>query len=594
MRLTKLIAILGFALLTALALPAQTVRVIFTSGAASIQRPDEAGPRPIVKGESVIIGSRIITGTDGRVVLTPMPGVKSIITPNTTLTLESSSETKTSDTNVTHQAVLDLKEGAVVSDLQKPEGVTYDYNIRTARGLAGARGTTFTVGINAAGIQTIVVAHGTISLNFTDGRQVSVSIGRLSITPPGGETKTVGNVSELTPSEKAIAQNWTETTIGAIASAIESGVEVDAEALQNALAAAESLGIKLSPELQALVDRVLALLAPAKTEIDTKSLTDVVTEENAVTGFASIESYLATLSPEQASAFNSLRNAPEGDIQNFVVFDEGGDGPIPVNSGAYSDAQLALLLRDGKLAAGLTNILNLYVEFKTELELSDTEITSFLKGLGILGNNNFTAVGSDTAGLRTLILAYYQSESYPYQLSESAFPKGNNQEPVIGSDIFFPGEGFNNGGKGVTIYDVTFDAGESNELRIGATRNLLLDNVTLNAGYVYGEPAQRTGSIELRAADLISLNNTRFGEGVRNILVAAATINLSNVTFRDGSYVELYSKFGEANFGSSKFGYVNFIKNVNYGETNINATTLPTLQNIKIDTLENSIRRHDQ
>lgn len=569
MRLTKLIAILGFAFLTALALPAQTVRVIFTSGAASIQRPDEAGPRPIVKGESVIIGSRIITGTDGRVVLTPMPGVKSIITPNTTLTLESSSETKTSDTNVTHQAVLDLKEGAVVSDLQKPEGVTYDYNIRTARGLAGARGTTFTVGINAAGIQTIVVAHGTISLNFTDGRQVSVSIGRLSITTPAGETKTVGNVSELTPSEKAVAQNWTETTIGAIASAIESGVEVDAEALQNALATAESLGITLPPELQALVDRVLALLAiPTKTtgNTDTETVKDAVVENQTIlTGFASIEAYVASLTQEQKDAFTSLRNGPDVIQPNFV------ETEIPPESqGGYSDAQLAALLRDGKMAAGLTNLLNLYVEFQqmpigeyydseadeyVTVYYTNNDITTFLGQLGILGDNNFTAIGSDTLGLKVLLQAYIDSNYEGVtRLFEKDFFKGNTQEPIVGYDFFFPGEGLNNGGKGVTIYDVTFE-NNSDALRIGATRNLLLDGVTLNTGYYdYENETFYGGKVELRASDLVSLNNVTFGPKVTGILAAAATINLSNVTFKEGTYVELYSKLGQANFGSSKFG----------------------------------------
>jgi hypothetical protein len=586
MRLIKLIAIFGFALLTTLTLPAQTVRVIFTSGAASIQRPDEAGPRPIVKGESVIIGSRIVTGADGRVVLTPMPGVKSIIAPNTTLSLESSSETKTSDTNVTHQAVIDLKEGAVVSDLQKPEGVTYDYSIRTARGLAGARGTTFTVGINAAGIQTIVVAHGTISLSFTDGRQVSIALGHLSITPPGGETKTVGSVSELTTSEKAIAQNWTETTIGAIAAAIEAGVEVDPKALQNALAAAESLGITLSPELQALVDRVLALLAIPTTstgDTDTKTIQDAVTEAKPMlTGFASIEAYIASLTEDQAAAFASLRNGPDSIHINFV---ETETPPETTSTAGYSDAQLAALLRDGNMAAGLTNLLNLYGEFKQEFEFSDNDITYFLTNLGILGDNNFTAIGSDTAGLKVLMLAYL--ESSPLIQSESSFVKGNNSTVHDNIDIFFPGEGLNNEGKGVTIYDVTFE-NDGDYLRIGATRNLLLDGVTLNTGYAESEYG---GRVELRASDLVSLNNTSFGPYVTSILIEAATINLANVTFRDGSHVDLNSKFGEANFGSSKFGYVNFIKNVNYGETNINATTLPGLTNIKIGVLGDGLNR---
>ena len=261
MRLAHLIATLGLAFVMAIALPAQTVRVIFTTGEASMQRPDETAARPVVKGETVIIGARIITGADGRVVLTPMPGVKSIIAPNTTLVLESISENRTSETNVTHQAVLDLKQGAVVSDLQKPEGVSYDYSIRTARGLAGARGTTFTVGINAAGIQTIVVAHGSITVNFADGRQASLSMGQLSLTQAGGATKSVNNVSELPEADQKIAQNWVETTITAIATAMEAGIEVDSTALQNALDAAANLGITLTPETQAAVDRALAAVS---------------------------------------------------------------------------------------------------------------------------------------------------------------------------------------------------------------------------------------------------------------------------------------------------------------------------------------------
>ena len=587
MKLSSLVAILGLALITALGLPAQSVRVIFTSGAASIQRPDETAPRPIVKGESVIIGSRITTGADGRVVLTPMPGVRSIIAPNTTLTLESSSENKTSETNVTHKAVIDLKEGAVVTDLNKPEGVTYDYSIRTARGLAGARGTTFTVGINAAGIQTIVVSHGTISINFADGRVATLTIGNLSIASPTGEPKSVGNVSELPPADKNIAQNWVETTISAIASAIEAGVDVDPQALKDALAAAKSLGIELPPELQALVDRVLALLEPTKTETDTKTVTEVVTDETPETfGFASIDAYLATLSPEQKSAFDSLRAGPSYNTPANVVTEP--EAPIV----GYTDEQITLLLRNGKLAAGLTDILNMYVEFKEGLNLDDNDITTFLTNLGILGNNNFTAVGSDSTGLRTLILAYYYSESYVDQMKETDFPKGNNQVLYNQYDVFFPGEAFNNGGKGVTIYDVTFE-NNSDSLRIGATRNLLLDGVTLITGY-YDDYYEEFygGKVELRAADLVSLNNVTFGPNVTDVLVAAATINLSNLTFNEGSYVKLFSKFGEANFGSSKFGYVNFIKNVNYGSTAINATTLPTLidqEKVYIGTLEQSI-----
>lgn len=256
---------LGLALVMTLGLRAQTVRIIFVSGQAEVKRPDEPAPHPATKGESVIVGTRIVTGVDGRVVLTPMPGVKSIITPNTTLLLESVSETRTSSTEVTHQAVLNLKEGAVVSDLNKPEGATYDYSIRTARGLAGARGTTFTVGINKFGAQTVVVAHGIVSVSFIDGNKISLTPGNLSITKAGGETQQVSGVGQLSEADQKIAQKWTETTVSALTHAIADGIPLDPAALNNALDAAKSLDVTLPPELQSAVDSALKTTEPQPT-----------------------------------------------------------------------------------------------------------------------------------------------------------------------------------------------------------------------------------------------------------------------------------------------------------------------------------------
>ncbi|MFA6959358.1 MAG: hypothetical protein WC205_01250 [Opitutaceae bacterium] len=287
------------------------MRVIFVSGQASLQRPDEPTPRPIVKGETVIIGTRIVTGPDGRVVLTPMPGVKSIVSPNTILLLESVSESQTSTTEVTHHAVLDLKEGAVVSDLHKPEGVAYDYSIRTARGLAGARGTTFTVGINAAGIQTVIVSHGTISLSFSDGRQVSITPGQLSISQPDGTTQKVGNVSELSPEDQAAAQTWADTTISAISSAVENGIELDPAALKNALDVAKSLGVTLSPEVKAAADHAIETARKPSQTTDsgdgTKSdPTDVVTKTVSTDPVAIFRARLKSNAPDLLTSFGEI------------------------------------------------------------------------------------------------------------------------------------------------------------------------------------------------------------------------------------------------------------------------------------------------
>ncbi|MFA6962742.1 MAG: FecR family protein [Opitutaceae bacterium] len=563
MKLPAFLAIFGLALVTALGLPAQSVRVIFVSGQASLQRPDESAPRAIVKGETVVVGTRIVTGTDGRVVLTPMPGVKSIVAPNTSLVLESVSENQSSPSEVTHHAVIDLKEGAVVSDLHKPEGVAYDYSIRTARGLAGARGTTFTVGINSAGIQTVVVAHGTISLNFTDGRQVTVSLGHLAITGTDGGTKNVGSISELSPADQQIAQNWAEITIGAIANAIEAGIELDPAALQNALDAAKSLGITLSPEVQALVDRVLALLEnPAKPE--NKELSEIITEQktNTITGFANLEDFLASLTQEQIYAF--------GDIQ-----EAGYDLTI---------LQDATHLQDGKFAANLVKVLDLYNEISYDTE---SYLAGFLTDLGVIGDDNYTAVGADTDGLRALVYNYYyhfaenQNAITPAniisgieKLDEADYASGRGHADTIGSDeVFFPGYH-----SGQTITDIIFDRLDvATDVYIGATSKLIINNSNLTetdtfvAGYDYGEGYIEPGFVSLHASDLIDLNSTQFSYTVRSVLMESATINLSNINFNEGVFVQLNSKYGSANFGSSQFGKVNFIQNVSYDGTLLTA-----------------------
>lgn len=333
MRLTTILAVIGLAFIATLEVSAQSVRVIFVSGQAELQRPEEPALRPAVKGETVIIGTRIVTGADGRLVLTPMPGVKSIVTPNTTLLLESVSENRTSDTNVTHQAVLELKSGNVISDLQKPEGVTYDYGIRTARGLAGARGTTFAVGINAAGIQTISVTHGSISLSFADGRTATLAQGQLSISKPGGEAQSVAKVDELPPEDQAAVQEFANLAIAAIADAVENGIELDPAALSNALDSAKSLGVTLTPETQTTIERVLSNPSLFKTEEAADPLKTVVTQENKdevkeiVTRTettttdtptpppSALEVFRGTLSAQLLAVFNTLPS----DIQTQLV-----------------------------------------------------------------------------------------------------------------------------------------------------------------------------------------------------------------------------------------------------------------------------------
>lgn len=300
--------VVGFFLLVNLS--AQTIRITFTAGAASIQRPEEPALRPALKGETLVIGTRIVTGADGRLVITPFPGIKSIITPNSTVVIEDKQETATGST-VTQKTILDLKEGAVVSDLQKPEGVTYDYSIRTARGLAGARGTTYIVGMNSKGIQTIAVSHGTIEATLSNGVKAKITPGQLSITKSDGTTQQVSNVNELSADDQAIARKWTETTIQELTNAMQNGIPINPAALQNALDSAKALGITLPPQI----------ISDAQQAIDTALPPEVTAFLNSIEELdpaaqeAAIKKFLAE-HPELETAVTSATASSDTTLQN--------------------------------------------------------------------------------------------------------------------------------------------------------------------------------------------------------------------------------------------------------------------------------------
>ncbi len=247
----RLLLVLGAASTLALTLLGQSVRVLGVSGEATAQAPGESTPRPLRVGDTIVVGTRIVTAEGARVVLTPLPGVKSIVAPASDVLIERVGD----ETAAIREATLDLRTGAITSDLQRAEGVTLDYRIRTARGVAGARGTTYTVAINAAGIQTVVVSHGLITLSLADGRVVELSPGQISITRPDGATKTVSRAADLDETERAEAGEWMAATLDSLAEAAEQDIDLQVDALENAAAAAESLGLDLDDRTARALER---------------------------------------------------------------------------------------------------------------------------------------------------------------------------------------------------------------------------------------------------------------------------------------------------------------------------------------------------
>lgn len=340
--LLRPLLVLGAACTLVVSLSAQSVRVLSVSGEATVQFPGESAPRAVRKGDTIVVGTRIITSEGARVILTPLPGVNSIIAPNSEVVIESVSAPAADSGSRLHSAVLGLKSGAVTTDLKTTPGVELDYGVRTARGLAAARGTTYTVGVNAAGIQTIVVADGAITLTLADGRVVNLVPGQISITRTDGSTQAVSSASDLSTGDQAIAENWVETTLEALLEAVGQGADIDPAALQDAARAARELGIEIDPATQSRIDGALESLARTRAEALVAAIKQAPAEERA----GLVEAALAATPGLAPALIEALISAfpREAEAYTKLVLDSILGADLP------SEAKGALLTEIGRKA----------------------------------------------------------------------------------------------------------------------------------------------------------------------------------------------------------------------------------------------------
>jgi hypothetical protein len=572
MRLQKLLAVFALSLFITLGLPAQTVRVIFATGKADLQAPGEASLRPVTKGEVVTLGTRIVTGADGRVALTPMPGVKSLISPNSDLVIEKASETKAADGTTITAATLNLKQGAIVTDLIKQEGVTYDYNIRTPRGLAGARGTNYTVNVNAAGIETILVSHGTISFILLDGRQLAITAGQIHITDVSGAVRSAAKLSDLSAEDQALAQSVAKGTLTALESATAAGITINPEAVSQALDLMKSFGIDTSSSNLQPVD------ATPKNSDDksAKNGKEAAIEVQRIR-IDDFQAFVATLTQAQSDTLDEILTKGGFDRE---------------------DPDFKLLFTHEAFRTNLRETIDLY----DSLSHSERQL---MVNLSILGDANLAAVGTNSEGLARLLETYNGLErAAPDTLSETAFTPGTSHF-IAQNNVFFPGT---SGASGQTIYNPQFgDTYSPGDLFIGATRFLRIantTNVSFESGYInFNTGASESSDVEaanpgtsithtvniggdvaLLAGETISLGGLpnypiTFSADTRAIFMQSVTLNLANIRFPEGSISVLISRdggnnynYGEhtyhvPNFGTSVVGGINFLGGVYYGDT---------------------------
>ncbi len=357
LRAASLLFVLFF--VSATGLLAQSIRVLVATGEVTIQAPGDAAPRPAVKGDVVPVGSRLVTGPGARLVLTPFPGIKSMLAENSSLVVERAQSVAQSGSATLQQATLDLKTGVLVSDLEKQAGVAYDYSVKTPRGVAGARGTIYAVAIDVSGIESVLVSDGSIQITLSDGSSLVLAPGQASFTRPGQPAAAVSRLSDLSPSEQAILQAAMETTLETIAAAIEAGVDLQPDALQLTLQFAQDFGFVIAPDLLTSLQAALAAedanefgvmfeqidTLPQNTTPDRTEVTEIITEtvnDPAVDNRTDEERFADNLSPERKAAFlrrpsdirTKLVQLNEPDYTNLVL------DPDPITGLEYTDTQV--------------------------------------------------------------------------------------------------------------------------------------------------------------------------------------------------------------------------------------------------------------
>jgi hypothetical protein len=173
------------------------------------------------------------------VYLEVVPGVVATIKPNSKVVVSTLSAT---------QPQLDLRQGSVISQLDRKrltaEGV--HYGVKTARGVAAARGTSFTVSDTATGF-TIATTADTVTFTNAAGFDVMIKAGQVTITPPGGTPGNAMSLADAVKSDPAVAGILTDA-VSAISNVVANNLgSISADSATNIVAQVVAVAVAAVP-----------------------------------------------------------------------------------------------------------------------------------------------------------------------------------------------------------------------------------------------------------------------------------------------------------------------------------------------------------
>jgi hypothetical protein len=279
--------------------PGHEGKLVKFSGSVEVQLPGQPS-QPATVGMMIPEGTVILTKSDGRALLETFSGGVAAIGKNSSVSVAKLNVVKKGDQVVTQEALLDLRAGNIVSTLDPAKKLINNYAVRTAKGVASARGTVYSVTVSnvtgdsvaaLTGTVEVTSSLGTFFLPVGGGEPLFLFFGAPAGTPPTPLAQAVAadpsgalaaevvaavnvvaaNVAASTSAvggDAATAANTATAILTAVVKAAANAVPTEVAAItQAAVAAVTSTGSQTSNNANALAAITEAAVSAAPTQV---------------------------------------------------------------------------------------------------------------------------------------------------------------------------------------------------------------------------------------------------------------------------------------------------------------------------------------
>lgn len=232
----------------------------------------------VQQGTKLPQGATITTGDKSEAYLVSHGDTTSVISANSVVEIAELSTTSAGGKVTEQKATLDLKSGNLVAKLNPAKKSVNQYNVRTPKGVAAARGTVFTVSYKG-GNYSLAVVNGVVTITPPAGGGVANESIGISINAGQGTYSLAGQTIQgaIPLSEASVT---TDSAWGNLSEQISELLAVAVATV--AVAAENNIGGTTAAELRQVADAVIAAVPAAAPAIAALVTVSAPTQSQAV------------------------------------------------------------------------------------------------------------------------------------------------------------------------------------------------------------------------------------------------------------------------------------------------------------------------